>query len=185
VIAPLDLGVCRGYEYEGDPERTAIALPGAMLGGMPALWFAFEPLVADGWRVILVWDEFRDRTQDQWAWARARAEAAADHAGSVRLVIGKSLTTRACVVAAEREWPAVWLTPLLDDADVVAKLRDRSAPALLVGGTNDPTWNRGVARSLTDHVLELEGADHGLARTDQAPQLGAAVTHFAVAHFAR
>ena len=60
VIAPLDLGLCRGYEYEGDPERTAIALPGAMLGGMPALWFAFEPLVADGWRVILVWDEFRD-----------------------------------------------------------------------------------------------------------------------------
>jgi hypothetical protein len=179
VIAPVDLGVCRGYEYEGDADRTAIALPGAMLGGMPALWFAFEPLLADGWRVVLVWDEFRDAAQDQWAWARARAEAAAEYAGGVRLVIGKSLTTRACVVAAERGWPAVWLTPLLDDAEVVGALRNRSAPALLVGGTNDPTWNSGVARSLTDHVLELEGADHGLARTEQAEQVGAAVALFA------
>ena len=54
-----------------------------------------------------------------------------------------------------------------------------------MGGTNDPTWNRGVARSLTDHVLELEGADHGLASTHQAPAVGAAVAHFAVAHLAR
>ena len=82
--------------------------------------------------------------------------------------------------ALRRSLGARWsLTPLLDDADVVAKLRDRSAPALLVGGTNDPTWISGIARSLTDHVLELDGADHGLARTDQASKIGAAVDHFA------
>ena len=44
---------------------------------MPALWYAFAPLYAGGWRVIHVWDEFLDRAQDPWDWTRARAEAAA------------------------------------------------------------------------------------------------------------
>ena len=159
VIAPLDLGICRGYEYEGDPERTAIALPGAMLG-----WDAGALVrVRAARRGRLARDprsgtSFATRTQDQWAWARARAEAAADHAGSVRLVIGKSLTTRACVVAAEREWPAV-------SADAAARRRRgrcqtaRTAPRPRSSwaARTDPTWNRGVARSLTDHVLGARG----------------------------
>jgi pimeloyl-ACP methyl ester carboxylesterase len=178
VISPVDLGVCRGYEYGGDPQRTAIALPGAMIGGMPALWYAFEPLHADGWRVVLVWDEFRDRAQDAWDWARSRAEAAAAYAGDVSLVIGKSLTTRACTVAAERGWPAVWLTPLLADPDTVEALRRRTAPALLVGGTDDPMWSAAIAHELSDDVVELVGADHGLARSDQAHLVGAAVAAF-------
>jgi pimeloyl-ACP methyl ester carboxylesterase len=179
VIRPVDLGVCRGYEYGGDAARTVVALPGAMLAGMPALWYAFEPLFANGWRVILVWDEFLDRTQDSWEWARSRAEAAAAYAGDVSLVIGKSLTTRACVVAAERRWPAVWLTPLLTDQETVEALRRRTAPALLIGGTGDPLWDGAIARALSDDVLELDGADHGLARTDQAHLVGAAVAAFA------
>jgi hypothetical protein len=178
VIAPVDLGVCRGYEYEGDARRTAIALPGAMLAGMPALWYAFEPLYGDGWRVVLVWDEYLNRSDDPWDWARSRAEAAAAYAGGVSLVIGKSLTTRACTVAAERGWPAVWLTPLLDDSETVEALRRGTAPALLVGGTKDPMWDGAIARELSGDVLELEGADHGLARTDQAPLIGSAVAAF-------
>jgi pimeloyl-ACP methyl ester carboxylesterase len=178
VIEPLDLGICQGYEYEGDTARTAVALPGAMLNGMPALWYALEPLVADGWRVVLVWDQFLDRTQDSWEWSRARAEAAAAYAGDVKLVIGKSLTTRACTVAAEREWPAVWLTPLLADEDTVAALRRRTAPALLVGGTADPMWDSATAHELSGDVVELDGADHGLARTEQAKLVGDAVASF-------
>ena len=177
-IRRVDLGVCPGYEYEGDAARTAIALPGAMLAGMPALWYAFEPLFAEGWRIILVWDEFLDYSQDPWEWTRARAEAAAAHAGEVSLVLGKSLTTRAAAVAAERRWPAVWLTPLLTDPESVESIRGRTAPALLVGGTEDPLWDGVVARGLCDDVLELEGADHGLARTDQAALIAAAVTSF-------
>jgi hypothetical protein len=181
VIAPLDLGVCRGYEYEGDDARTAIALPGAMLNGMPALWYALEGLHADGWRVVLVWDEYLDHSQDPWEWSRARAQAAAAYAGDVHLVIGKSLTTRACAVATERRWPAVWLTPLLVDDETVDALRLRTAPALLVGGTEDPMWDGDVARELSDDVLELDGADHGLARSDQAHVVRDAVAAFASA----
>jgi hypothetical protein len=179
VIRPVDLGVCQGNEYEGDLDRTAIALPGSMLAGMPALWYAFEPLLAARWRVVVVWDQFLDRSEDETAWARVRAEAAAVHAGDVRLLIAKSLTTRAAGLAADRAWPAVWLTPRLDDPESVEGLRRRTAPALLVGGTLDALWDGALARELSADVLELEGADHGLARIDQAPLVGEAVAAFA------
>ena len=177
MIQRLDLGPCAAYEYEGDATRTAIALPGALLGGMPALWYAFSALHEQGWRVILVWDEFLDRSQDPWLWARVRAEAAAAHAGEVSLLIAKSLTTRAAGVAAERGWPAVWLTPVFDD-DTVEALRARTAPALFVGGTGDESWDGALARELSDDVLELEGADHGLARIDQGQEVATAVAAF-------
>jgi hypothetical protein len=177
VIRPVDLGVCLGYEYEGDTGRTAIALPGAMLGGMPALWYAFEPLLADGWRIVLVWDQFLDRTADAEEWVRIRAEAAAEHAGSVRLLVAKSLSTLASGLAADRAWPAVWLTPLLVE-ETLPGLRRRTAPALFVGGTADESWDRTLARELSDDVLELDGADHSLARIDQAQQIAEAVVTF-------
>lgn len=176
-INPIDLGVCLGHEYEGDPERTAVALPGARLGGMPSLWYAFSSLYEDGWRVVLVWDEFRDRSQDALRWTSERVEAAAAYAGDVRLLIAKSLTTLAAGEAADRGWAAVWLTPLFEDR-IVANLRRRTAPALLVGGTNDPAWDGALARELSDDVLELEGADHGLARIDQAQAVADAVQRF-------
>ncbi len=177
MIRPIDLGVCQGYEFEGDAARTAIALPGAMLAGMPSLWFAFGPLFEDGWRVVLVWDQFLDRSQDATQWVRARAEAAAAYAGDVSLVIAKSLTTRAAGLAAEHAWPAVWLTPLFDE-ETLPLYRKRTAPALLVGGTADPAWDGALARELSGDVLELDGADHGLARVSDAPLVGEAVAVF-------
>ncbi len=177
MIQRLDLGVCPAYEYEGDPARTALALPGAMLMGMPALWYAFAPLYNAGWRVILVWDEFLDRSQDPWVWTRARAEAAAAYAGEVHLLIAKSLSTRAAPLAAERGWPAVWLTPWFDD-EIVEALRARTAPAAFVGGTADEAWNGALARELSPDVLELDGADHGLASIEHAERIGAAVAEF-------
>ena len=56
MIEPVDLGICGGYEYAGDPARTAIVLPGAMLAGMPVNAFAIEGVLSRGWRAILVWD---------------------------------------------------------------------------------------------------------------------------------
>ena len=178
MIRPIDLGICQGYEYGGDAARTAVVLPGAMLGGMPAVWYAFAPLYDDGWRVVLVWDEFRDRSEDPGDWTRRRAKAAAEYAGGVQLLIAKSLTTHAAPLAADFGWPAVWLTPLLDDETTPA-LRRRTAPALLVGGTADPIWDGDLARELSPDVLELDGADHGLARIDQAQQVADAVAAFA------
>jgi hypothetical protein len=167
VIRRIDLGIAPAYEYENDGP-TAVALPGAMLGGMPALWWAIAPLHAAGWRVVLVWDEYVDRTQDHWEWSRDRLAAA----GPAQLVVGKSVGCYAAPV----ECPAVWLTPALTDPELVEALR-QGGPALLVGGTDDPVWDGRVARELGE-ALELEGADHGLARIDQAQQVAAAVAAF-------
>ena len=37
-----------------------------------------------------------------------------------------------------------------------------TAPFLLVGGTADKLWDGDTARRLSPHVLEVEGADHGM-----------------------
>ena len=81
-------------------------------------------------------------------------------------------------VAAERGWPAVWLTPLLNLPEFVELLRVRTAPALLIGGTDDPAWDGALARELSDDVLELPGADHGLARIEDLPRIVDAITAF-------
>ena len=58
----------------------------------------------------------------------------------------------------------------------IARLVD--SPALLIGGTNDPAWNGALARELSDDVLELEGADHGLARIEHLAPIVAAIGAF-------
>ena len=180
MIRPIDLGICHGYEYDGDPARTAIMLPGAMLGGMPALAFAQQGLTAAGWRIVQVWDEYLDRSLDPNEWVHERVAAAVRHVPEARqlLLVGKSNGTRAAADAADYEWPGIWLTPLLDDAASVATLRRRTAPALLIGGTADPMWIGRIAREITDDVLELEGADHGLAKIEHAQQIVDAVAEF-------
>ena len=79
-----------------------------------------------------------------------------------QLLIGKSLGTHAAALAAERQLPAVWLTPLLILEPVVAALRAATRPFLLVGGTADPAWDGKLARELSPHVLEVVDADHGM-----------------------
>jgi hypothetical protein len=180
VIAPVDLGICHGYEYEGDPARTALVLPGRMLGGMPVNAYAIEAVRAEGWRVVQVWDEYLDPTEDATTWVVSRLDAAAAHAGGdgERLVIAKSLGTLAAGAVAERGWRAVWLTPLLNEPSVVELLRARTAPALLISGTADPAWDGTLARELSDDVLELPGADHGLARIEDLPAIVTAIRAF-------
>jgi hypothetical protein len=164
VLRPVDLGICPGYAWDGDPRRVVVALPGAMLGGMPSVAFPLQAAVARGWSAVQVWDQFLDRSLDPTTWVRERLEAAlAAAAGAEQLlIVAKSLSTRASAVAAEREIPAIWLTPLLGDPESVDGLRRRTAPALLVGGTADPAWDCALARELSDDVLELPNADHGL-----------------------
>jgi hypothetical protein len=87
-------------------------------------------------------------------------EAAAGAAAP--LLIGKSLGSLAAPVAADRGLPAVWLTPMLTDEPALAALRRAVAPCLLIGGTADKVWDGRVAQSITPHVLEVDGADHGM-----------------------
>jgi hypothetical protein len=180
VIRPVDLGVCHGYEYDGDPARTAVVLPGRMLAGMPINAFALDVAWKQGWRVVLVWDEYLDDAHDPEGWITERLDGAASYAGpeAVRLVIGKSLGTLAAGAVARHGWRAVWLTPLLNHPPLVEMLRRRTAPALLVGGTADQAWDGTLARALSEDVLELDGADHGLTRIEDLPPIVQAIGAF-------
>lgn len=94
--------------------------------------------------------------------AAAIEETAAATGVTAPVVIGKSLGSLAAPLVADRGLAAVWFTPLLADGPTVAALRRATAPCLLVGGTADRVWNSAVARSITPHVAEAAGADHGM-----------------------
>ena len=78
------------------------------------------------------------------------------------LLVAKSLGTHGATVAADNYLPAVWLTPLLTSDWVIDGLRRSTAPFLLVGGTADSFWDSALAHELSPHVLEIDGADHGM-----------------------
>ncbi len=78
------------------------------------------------------------------------------------LLVGKSLGTAAAVLAAHHGLPAIWFTPMLQHYSVLQALRRATAPYLMVGGTDDPSWNRSLARELPGEVCEIPGADTGM-----------------------
>jgi pimeloyl-ACP methyl ester carboxylesterase len=96
------------------------------------------------------------------SWVRAEVVRLLDALGGNLLLIGKSLGSNAAVLAAERGLPAVWLTPVLTVPWIASALGRATAPFLLVGGTADAMWDGASARRLSPHVLEVEGADHGM-----------------------
>jgi hypothetical protein len=160
----VDLGVCTGRWYAGDADRVVVVLPGARyLPFAPLLWFAREVALARGWSVLEVWDEYRDRSEDPWRWVFERAEAALRHAGDAQIaLVTKSITSRAVTIAVEQGLPGIWLTPLLRNDDIAVGFEQLSAPALLVGGTADESWDGAVARRAGHEILEVEEADHAL-----------------------
>lgn len=151
-------------------QRTALLCPGRNFGPYaPLLYLArFAARARDAETVALEWEP----------------DAFAGHHGVVKqvtgaldgiaataspLLVGKSLGSHAAAVAAERDLPAIWLTPLLYDPDVVAALRRATAPFLLVGGTADDfAWAPDLARELSPHICEIAGANHGMF-IDDAP----------------
>jgi hypothetical protein len=154
-------------------DRLAVIFPGGMFGPYtPLLMYARDATENRGadW-IAHEWahpEEVRSLPEeDRVAWVDPQAaavldEAAAAHPGASTVVLAKSLGTLAAVQVAKRALPAVWLTPLLRDPLMVEALRAATAPFLLVGGTDDHSWDGDLARGLTPHVLEIEGADHGL-----------------------
>ncbi|MFJ9842925.1 alpha/beta hydrolase [Kitasatospora sp. NPDC101155] len=159
--------------YAGDPDRVALVLPGGGYSpARPLLHFARAVLLRHGWTVQELWWQLpagsADLAMEEWiAWVeRQVAEAVDAERGACRLLVGKSLGSFACGLAADRELAAAWLTPILTLDHVAEALGRAQAPTLLVGGSADRRWDRRIADSTGHEVLELPGADHGLERDD-------------------
>jgi hypothetical protein len=161
-VRPIDLGPGEALLHEGDAGRCAVVLPGiAYFSQAPLLWFAREAAQSRGWSVLEL-TERAPRKEEPFAWMRERAARALDATDAETVaVIGKSLASAAAPLVAERRLPAVWLTPLLNRAEVIEALETATAPALLVGSPADPTWGHGRVPTAPE-VLELEGLDHSL-----------------------
>lgn len=156
---------------QGDPQRVALLLPGlAYSPDRPLLHFARCVLVSMGWTTQeLWWSEPAPAdpgSHRDWVDAQLLGALAAESARRV-MVVGKSLGTCGARVAAQRQLPAIWLTPLLNREENVQDLRGVSAPTLLVGSTGDRAWVPQVARDLERDspliaYLEIENVDHSL-----------------------
>lgn len=150
--------------HRPEAERRVVILPGARYPTRaPLLWFAREVAMARGFGVLEVLDE-PPHGADPFEWIRDRATRALDHEPApTTVVIGKSLASDVADLAAERELPAVWLTPLLDRPGVVAGINAATRPALLVGGTGDPTWRpEAIGANALVQFHEVAGVDHGM-----------------------
>jgi hypothetical protein len=155
----------------GDGGRVVVAVPGRMFGPhAPLLMFTADAAEARGARLRPFWWDGAEELdigdpEAVMEWARKQVDPVVDEVvGSAESVLlaGKSLGVNAAAVAAEREIPAVWLTPALVWPPIVEALRRATAPFLLVGGTGDQAWDSRLAHELTPYVLEVEGADHGM-----------------------
>ncbi|MFD9909887.1 alpha/beta hydrolase [Streptomyces sp. NPDC059063] len=156
--------------FEGSSDRVALVVPGVGYSpARPLLHFARAVLLQHGWTVQELWwripDDFSRFTEEERiAWVEREVAQAMDaEAGACDLIVGKSLGSLACGLAAERNMAAAWLTPVLTVDHVARALQKAEAPTLLVGGSADELWDARVAESLRQHeVLEIPEADHAL-----------------------
>ncbi|MFI0727450.1 alpha/beta hydrolase [Streptomyces sp. NPDC021225] len=162
--------------FDGAPDRVALVIPGVgYTPARPLLHFARSVLVQHGWTVQELWwrvpDDFSQFTEDdRIAWVEGQVTQAIDaEAGACRLLVGKSLATLACGIAADQNIAAAWLTPLLTFDHVARSLQRAKAPTLLIGGSADKLWDSRIAESLRHDVLEVPSADHSLELPDDAP----------------
>lgn len=150
-------------------QRAAVVVPGRMYGPTaPLLMYCAEAAQARGAHIErLSWTDLAQleglSPLDVGRWMRRQMAPVLDDMSAERpLLIGKSLGTHAAGLAAERQLPAIWLTPLLHSPEIVSALRGATAPCLLIGGTADPVWDGRLARELSPFLLEIDGADHGM-----------------------
>lgn len=148
--------------YQGTNGRLAVLLPGRSYSPHhPVLYYARSALLTQGWSIEEVWWDPEDLVSEEAVIKKSKATL--DKVADQRpLVVGKSLGSLVLPLVVERGWPAIWLTPLLDEPDLRTALKKVKGRTLLVGGTADNAWNSNVAKASGQQVLEIPGADHGL-----------------------
>jgi hypothetical protein len=141
----------------------ALLLPGRGYGPQQSLLhFARRCLVEAGREVrVIQWPKGELGGDDV---TRLVEEAAAAQPGGLSdlVLLAKSLGTLAIPWAATHGVRGIWLTPLLQVAQVREALPRLPAGSLLAGGTADPTWDGEIAAASGLPVLQIEGGDHTL-----------------------
>ncbi len=158
-------------DWPAESESTvglAVLLPGRNYPTtMPLLTFAGLAAAQRGWQVRAVsWTapDVDTRATIDWVSDQLR-EAIGGFEGRV-LVVEKSLGTCGARFASRRGYDAIWLTPLLHLPEIVDAMSHNAGRQLLIGGTQDPAWDLNTARTISEDVIPIEGADHAMFSGD-------------------
>jgi pimeloyl-ACP methyl ester carboxylesterase len=150
-------------------QRSVVVIPARNFGPYaPQLFFPMFAAIRRGAEpVVIEWQDVENvdalESTDVAGWVSEQIGSVITHADPrSTLVIAKSLGSFAAARIGDLALPAIWVTPVLTNPAVVESLRLATAPFLLIGGSSDELWNLELAESLTPHVLEIPGADHGL-----------------------
>ena len=178
-------------DQAGTDAPLALVFPGVgYTVQAPLLYWPILALTQAGWQVWSVnWHADIDEVvrADPASFVRTTlAEVEAALPKSPEVVIGKSFGTYALPSYVDQNVRAVWLTPLLTVSAIAESARAASDTHLLVGGTDDPSWETGAIRGTAAKVVELRSADHSLetngvgwrkSATNQIEAIQAVVSH--------
>ena len=172
------------FRQKQETRHVAILLPGLnYTAHMPVVYYPGQLLVARGADVLRVeytysrqpgFQALPDVEQDQWF--RADVSAAFDAALAQRdykrvILVGKSIGTLAVgYLLTTKTWllqpECVWLTPLLQNEQLCAQIKQVRHRALFVIGTSDPQYEQAklaeVEKATGGESIVIDGADHSL-----------------------
>lgn len=175
----------RLLRHDGESDRLAILLPGfGYTLDMPLFFYAQNLLTGAGADVLRVEYAYNQVPSfgklppgEAGRWLAADVGAAYQAAISQRpyrelILVGKSLGTMAMghlLTNPDRfagEIRAVWLTPAFRMPGLTALMARAVVPSLIIIGDADPHYDPAALAALpaamTDHLLVIPGADHGL-----------------------
>jgi len=172
------------FIYQSRPaESLAVVFPGLRYNcDKPLLYYTSLALAARGVDILQSWVDYNqaeieslsqaDQTLKMVSDAQTILMAGFQARPYKRLIlVGKSIGTLIMAFILSQEQPflvsaKIWLTPLLQIPLVTAAVQNNSAPAIIAGGTNDPTFDParfGALEGLSNlSLLWVEGANHSL-----------------------
>lgn len=155
-------GIEARVHSEGDA-GTVLLLPGAAYpADGPLHWYAGRAAALRGWEVLALAGLAPAEGIVGWS-DRLLDALAANAEGGKAVVVAKDRSCAALPGAIGRGIPGVWLTPDLGDPDVAAALGGASGLGLVVGATEDGTWDvRVAARIRGFEVFQVGGPDANL-----------------------
>jgi hypothetical protein len=140
-------------------------LPGVNHSAQGALLYWTGELFAEaGWKVVAFeWDHNAIATMDSSTYLQQEIAVAIVEHGVPNVIVGKSFGTKFLPHAVDSDVLGVWLTPVLNDPNVLRALRGASPSHLAIGGAADPTWQPALGLATRAKLMSIPDADHFLS----------------------
>lgn len=161
----------------------AFIFPGLLYNcDKPLLYYTSQTLATRGVDVLQSWVDYNQKEFESFSQTDRTSKMVGDAQTILKaglqarpynkfILVGKSIGTLIMAFLLSQEYPCeigagIWLTPLLQIPFVTAAVQNNHVPAIVVGGTNDNTFDPAsvaVLKGLPNlSLLCIEGANHSL-----------------------